>query len=85
MNGKHSIAVPFASDGSAFLPSLRRTRGFQIGIKGQERWITDYWEALRLLRQASPAYFRRPSRVSGRFGIVRTQTWKHIPVDLCTE
>jgi hypothetical protein len=67
------IKVPFytESDGSKtfFLPNLKRPKGFQIGPKGDEVYIEDYWQALSKLMTMSPPKFRR-NNSKGNAGIV---------------
>ncbi|GAO35627.1 hypothetical protein SCT_1018 [Sulfuricella sp. T08] len=72
------IKVPYyiEPDGSKtlFLPSVRLTKGYRIGEKGSERYISDYWEALTELRKLSAPRFRRrnknniPGIVTCKFG-----------------
>lgn len=67
------VHVPFylEADGekTLFLPNLRRREGYQIGEKGNERYIGDYWEALGALQEMSVPRFRRPNK-NNIFGIV---------------
>lgn len=60
------IKVPFyvESDGSKtlFMPRLRRPKGFQIGEKGNERYIENYAEALAELWKMKAPHFRRPNK-----------------------
>jgi len=67
VSGKEGfVHVPFylEADGSKtlFLPHLTRRDGFQIGEKGNERYIRDYWDALAALQDMSVPRFRRPNR-----------------------
>jgi hypothetical protein len=59
------VQVPFyvESDGTKtlFLPQLKRREGFQIGEKGNERYVRDYWAALEELREMQVPRFRRPN------------------------
>jgi hypothetical protein len=74
------IKVPFyiESNGSKtlFLPNVKMSKGYQIGEKGNERYISNYWEALAELSQMSTARFRRrnknniPGIVACKFGDV---------------
>jgi len=66
--------VPVASDGSWFSPSLRRSGGFTIGKKGEERKVATYLDALRQLQLMSTAYWRRPNS-AGNWGIVAAVRW----------
>ncbi|KAK42942.1 hypothetical protein BG58_37260 [Caballeronia jiangsuensis] len=70
------ISVPFYVEGNGsktfFAPALRHPKGYQVGKKGDEQYIADYWEALAFLKgMASPA-FRRPNG-NGNRGIVTCQ------------
>jgi hypothetical protein len=60
------VKVPFyiESDGSKklFLPDVRMTKGFQIGAKGEERYFSDYWEALAELSKMPTPRFRRRNK-----------------------
>jgi hypothetical protein len=67
------IKVPFytESDGGKtfFLPNLKRPKGFQIGPKGGEVYLEDYWQALsKLMAMKSPKFRRKNSK--GNAGIV---------------
>lgn len=42
-----------------FLPGLRQGKGFRIGEKYSEQVVSDYWEALALVRSMSTPRFRR--------------------------
>lgn len=72
------LRIPIASDGSKFLPETRRLRGYQVGEKGSEKWVDDYWEALRLLNTMSPPRWRRPN-TQGNWGIVKGLSWTTQP------
>ncbi|SAK99819.1 hypothetical protein AWB78_05832 [Caballeronia calidae] len=70
------ISVPFYIEGNGsktfFAPALRHPKGYQVGRKGEERYILEYWEALAYLKgMASPA-FRRPNG-NGNRSIVTCQ------------
>ncbi|MDR5761472.1 hypothetical protein [Caballeronia sp. LZ035] len=70
------ISVPFYVEGNGsktfFAPALKHPKGYQVGRKGEEQYISDYWEALAFLKgMASPA-FRRPNG-NGNRGIVTCQ------------
>lgn len=66
----NTVRVPVAKDGTFFSPECRRKRGYQIGPKGSEQWVADYWRALEELKTMKPPKWRRPSAASGRSGIV---------------
>jgi hypothetical protein len=70
------VKVPFyiESDGSKslFLPDVKMTKGFQIGAKGEERNLSDYWEALAELSKMSTPRFRRRNK-NGTPGIVKCE------------
>lgn len=72
------IFVPVAADGSRFDTTLRRSRGYQVGPKGDETWVDDYRAALAMLARMPVACWRRPSEGSGRHGIVRAIHWERI-------
>jgi hypothetical protein len=63
--------VPFASDNTEFHPvKCQRNNKYQIGPKGSEKSVTDYFQALDCLARMRPvAYWRRPNTV-GNWGIV---------------
>lgn len=67
--------VPVAADGTHFDPATcRRSGTYQIGIKGAERNIENFREALgELSRMKKPAW-RRPNQ-NGNWGIVQGQSW----------
>lgn len=60
------IKVPFylEADGSKtfFLPDLKRPKGFQIGAKGEEVYVEDYWQALSNLMAMKTVRFRRRNK-----------------------
>lgn len=71
------VFVPVAADRTRFEPSAQREQGYQIGAKGAEVYIADYFEALDALsRQATPRW-RRPNE-AGNWGIVSGVTWERI-------
>ena len=71
------VFVPVASDRTRFEPGTRRDQGYQIGAKGAEVYVTDYFEALGLLsRQATPRW-RRPNE-AGNWGIVSAVSWERV-------
>ncbi|MGE0315946.1 MAG: hypothetical protein AB7P21_30390 [Lautropia sp.] len=67
------VRVPYyrESDDSLthFLPSVRAPNGYQIGPKGHEVFVEDYWEALEHLLTMPRPRFRR-SNAQGNRGIV---------------
>ncbi|MEN8261761.1 MAG: hypothetical protein ABFS02_14550, partial [Pseudomonadota bacterium] len=75
---KGTVLVPEAGDGTRFLPELRRRKGYQIGPKGAERYVSDYFQALRELQTMTPPYWRRPSRSTHVYGIVKGVAWRSI-------
>lgn len=66
--------VPVAKDGSAFLPGLRRTSGYTIGAKGEERVVREYPQALEELTRMETPRWRRPNS-AGNWGIVSGVSW----------
>ncbi|WP_370163079.1 hypothetical protein [Limimaricola soesokkakensis] len=72
------IFVPVAADGSRFDTTLRRSKGYQVGPKGDETWVDDYRAALAMLARMPVACWRRPSEGSGRHGIVRATHWERV-------
>ena len=71
-----TLMVPQASDGSVFDPkACKRRQGYQIGAKGNERYVDAYEEALSELRSMSTPRWRRPAKGTGRFGIVNGVSW----------
>lgn len=69
--------VPQAKDGSLFSPECKLLKGFKIGKKGEEVYVDDFEQALKLLQAMPKAYWRRPSPTSGISGIVSSTTWVH--------
>ena len=65
----------YARDGSHFGPHLRRAKGYQIGPKGQERYVDNLDEAIRQLRGMPVPCWRRPNS-QGIWGIVSGVEWK---------
>lgn len=58
------LRIPFylETDGSKtlFLPDVKMTKGYQIGPKGSEQCISDYWDALvELMKMPTPRFRRR--------------------------
>lgn len=74
------VFVPEADDGSQFRPSMFRQKGYQIGAKGEEVYLTDYFAALDALQSMRTARWRRPNTV-GNWGIVTAIHWVRIPKD----
>lgn len=70
--------VPVAGDGSWFGPHLRRSSGFTIGRKGEERVVVSYLDALAQLKAMPKAYWRRPN-AGGNWGIVTAVRWNERP------
>jgi hypothetical protein len=69
------VFLPVARDGSVFHPGLARKQGFQVGPKGEERFIEDFGEALSELHRMDIPYWRRPNE-KGKPGIVRGIKWE---------
>ncbi len=72
------MTLPYSADGSTFdRKECRRSKGYQIGPKGAETWVDSYEDALRQLRDMRPkARWRRPSKATGKPGIVAAVEWK---------
>jgi transcriptional regulator with XRE-family HTH domain len=75
-----SISVPFASDGSCFNPSLRRTRTgkFTVGEKSNEVTLDTFEAAVEYLKTMETAYWRRPNK-AGNWGRVVAVSWGALP------
>ncbi|MBR9889997.1 MAG: hypothetical protein GYB20_20130 [Oceanospirillales bacterium] len=73
--------MPTAKDGTSFLPNCRSKNGFRIGPKGDEVLYADYWSALKALKAMPTPYWRRPSKTSGKPGIVTRVSLKEFNVD----
>jgi hypothetical protein len=69
------LFLPVARDGSVFHPVLARKDGFQVGPKGDERYIETFEEALAELQRMAVPYWRRPNE-KGKPGIVRGVRWE---------
>lgn len=69
------VFLPVARDGSGFHPGLARKNGFQIGPKGDERFMETFEEALEELHRMEIPYWRRPNE-KGKPGIVRGIKWE---------
>lgn len=75
---EEAVLVPVAADGTWFHPTYRRAKGYQLGRKGREQYVGDYWAALDILaRHPGSAYWRRPNSI-GNFGIVRAVRWEPV-------
>lgn len=79
------VLVPVDTRGDAFLPGLARPArnggqlGFQIGPKGAEERISNYFAALDRLKRMHPPRWRRPNS-EGNWGIVSgVPLWRSIP------
>jgi transcriptional regulator with XRE-family HTH domain len=75
-----TISVPFASDGSFFNPSLRRTRTgkFTVGERGNEVAFDTFDAAVEYLKTMETAYWRRPNE-AGNWGRVVAVRWGALP------
>lgn len=73
------VFVPVAEDMSAFRPQLGRKAGYQIGPKGEERVVEDYFEALERLQAMRVPRWRRPNE-KGNWGIVTGTHWHRVPL-----
>tara|TARA_R110000751_G_scaffold71441_12_gene145037 strand:+ start:708 stop:1718 length:1011 start_codon:yes stop_codon:yes gene_type:complete len=70
-----AVFVPVAADNTLFDPiSCRRNGSYQIGVKGDERTVEDYHDALSQLARMTKPSWRRPNP-KGNWGIVRAQNW----------
>ncbi len=60
------MKVPYyvEADGSKtfFLPNIRLSKGYQIGMKGEEVYHDDYWTALAQLMAMKTPRFRRRNK-----------------------
>ena len=72
------VFVPVASDRTRFLPDARREQGYQIGAKGSETYVQDYYQALEALARQPTPRWRRPNEV-GNWGIVSGVAWERLP------
>ena len=80
-DGKEMIEVPVARDGSWFHPGLKRRQGYQIGPKGKEKYVDDYFDALNQMRKMHAPYWRRPSKTTGVPGIVTATSWRSVSLE----
>lgn len=71
------VFVPVSDDGTAFLPSLRRPNGYQVGKKGEEKYYDDFYEALGALQSMPTPRFRRPNE-QGNWGIKVGSSWMRV-------
>lgn len=71
------VFVPVAGDRTRFDPAFRREQGYQIGAKGTEVYVPDYFEALDALSRQTTPRWRRPNE-AGNWGIVSGVTWERI-------
>ncbi len=72
---RNTVTVPIDREGKPFRPSLKRKKGYQIGPKGREDYITDFQAALETLKRMDTPYWRRPNS-NGIYGIVKGIGWK---------
>ncbi|HVX90646.1 MAG TPA: hypothetical protein VHC20_03340 [Candidatus Paceibacterota bacterium] len=77
LSSHRRLRVPVASDGTKFLPSLKRAGVYRIGAKGAEQVVETFEEALRILEKMNPPLWRRPNP-QGNWGIVRGVAWEDI-------
>ncbi|HCX69130.1 MAG: hypothetical protein CMI61_16175 [Parvibaculum sp.] len=68
------MLVPVAKDGSKFTPHLKRSNGFTIGAKGEERNAESFEVALAELERMEVPKWRRPNS-AGNWGIVSGRDW----------
>jgi hypothetical protein len=69
------ISVPEAKDGTFFSASCKRSKGYTVGKKGEERPFKTFAEALAELDKMPVPYWRRPSKTTGVHGIVKGRSW----------
>jgi hypothetical protein len=74
------VFVPRADDNSEFRPEVRRANGYQIGAKGEEKYVEDYFDALAELQSMPTARWRRPN-ADNNWGIVTATSWVRVPKD----
>ncbi len=79
-DSEETILVPVARDGSFFNYQCYRSKGYQIGPKGNEVYHPDLMESLEVLtknrNENIPARWRRPNQ-NGIFGIVTAVRWEN--------
>lgn len=73
------VFLPVAEDMTAFRPAMRRNGGYQIGPKGEEEYVEDYFEALNRLQAMRVPRWRRPNE-KGNWGIVTGTHWTRVPL-----
>ncbi len=71
------IFVPVARDGSLFTPDLMRNGTYQIGAKGEEENVSNFFDALARLNSMAVPRWRRPNE-KGLWGIVSGVAWQRI-------
>lgn len=71
------IFVPVARDGSLFTPDLMRNGTYQIGAKGDEENVSNFFDALTRLNSMAVPRWRRPNE-KGLWGIVSGIAWQRI-------
>ncbi len=74
-----AVFVPVSkTSGEPFTPALRRAGVFNIGPKGAEVQVADYFEALKKLEQMSVPKWRRPN-ADGNWGLVSgSENWRRM-------
>jgi hypothetical protein len=68
------VFVPRATDGSLFTPNLKRTHGWTVGPRGNERPFGDFWRALAFLVHSARPCWRRPNDL-GAHNLVVGKDW----------
>jgi len=71
------VFVPRAADGTLFTPNLKRTHGWTVGPRGNERPFGDYWRALTFLVQSARPCWRRPNEL-GAYNLVVGKDWVRV-------
>jgi hypothetical protein len=82
-DSENTVRVPFAADGTYFSPECRMNKGFQIGKRNgkvamKQRYILDYWDALKALEDMESPHWRRPSKTTGVPGTVTGRRWGNV-------
>ena len=76
---KEWIFIPQAKDGSRFLPALKTKDGFRIGFKNSEKFVSDYFDAIKeLLHMTRPTWQR--VNESGTTDYFTVERWIKISV-----
>ncbi|WP_066015513.1 hypothetical protein [Endozoicomonas atrinae] len=79
IENEETVLVPVARDGSFLNYKCHRSKGYQIGPKGNEAYHPDLMETLELLiknrNDNTPVRWRRPNE-NGIFGIVTAVRWE---------